>query len=90
MLNKMMIAGAVAVMLPLFASAEDVMSIDARFDKTGDQLVDASDWKAMSKAERMAYAYGSLESLGIDPYSKVSGEKTRMQQYLEGLASVYE
>jgi len=76
-------------MLPFLAWAEDSMTVDAQFDKTGDQIVDQSDWRKMSDAEHLAYAKASLEALGMDPYSKVSDQQTRMQQYLEGLNSVY-
>jgi len=82
--------GAVAVMLPLLAwSDESATNVDAQFDKTGDQVVDMSDWRKMSDAEHLAYAKASLVALGMDPYSKVSANKTRMQAYLEGLNSVY-
>jgi len=77
-------------MLPLFAWAEsDLMTVDAQFDKTGDKIVDASDWKKMSDAEHLSYAQASLKILGMDPYSKVSQDKTRAEQYLDGLNSVY-
>jgi len=75
--------------VPASTTGDAMLSVDARFDKTSDQLVDAADWKQMSEAERLRYAHASLEALGIDPYSKVSDEKTRVQQYLEGLNSVY-
>ncbi len=77
-------------MLPLFAWAEEsLMTVDAQFDKTGDKIVDASDWKKMSDIEHLAYAKASLEALGMDPYTQVSSQKNRMQQYLDGLDSVY-
>jgi len=87
-----LVVGAVAVMLPLFAMAteQDLASVDARFDKTGDHLVDMRDWKRMSAAERLAYAHASLLMLGIDPYSKVHDGKNRVQQYLDGLNRVYQ
>jgi len=84
-------AGAVAVMLPLLAWADDpIQNVDAEFDKTGDKLVTQADWRKMSDAEHLAYAKASLAVLGMDPYSKVSKHQTRMQQYLEGLNAVYQ
>jgi len=77
-------------MLPLFTWAEEgVMTVDGQFDKTGDNIVDASDWKKMSDIEHLAYARASLKALGIDPYSKVSQDNTRGQEYLKGLKAVY-
>jgi len=78
------------MMLPLLACADDGSEhVDATFDKTGDHIVGQADWKKMSDTERLKYAKASLEALGMDPYSKVSKQKTRMQQYLEGLNAVY-
>jgi len=94
--------GAVAVMLPLFAFAEEpvvaevqnitsvVVSVDAEFDKTGDGIVDASDWGVMTELERQAYARASLKVLGEDPDVILLQGKSRVEQYLEGLRSVYE
>lgn len=78
-------------MLPLFALAAEnnMTSVDARFDKTGDHLVDVHDWKQMSLAERQAYAQASLVMLGLDPYSSGRDGTTRWQQYLDGLNKVY-
>lgn len=64
-------------------------NVDARFDKTGDGLVDASDWHGMSADERMAYARESLLSLGEDPDVLIEGEETRASRYLKGLEAVY-
>jgi len=64
-------------------------SADARFDKTGDGLVDAEDWKQMNNTEKQAYARDSLRELGLDPAAGVGKGKTRADRYLEGLRSVY-
>lgn len=66
------------------------MAVDARFDKTGDGLVDAADWKLMSEKERMDYARASVKALGEDPDVMLSGGETRALRYLRGLRSVYE
>lgn len=70
-------------------AAEEPESVDARFDKTGDKLVDAADWKKMSEDEKAAYARESVISLGEDPDALLDGGKTRAQQYLQGLRDVY-
>jgi hypothetical protein len=64
-------------------------SPDAKFDKTGDGWVDAEDWKRMTPEERAAYARASVRALGQDPDAGVGGGKTRADQYLDGLKSVY-
>jgi len=89
-------------MLPLFAFAAEPMpvevehappvavSVDAEFDKTGDGIVDASDWGMMTELERQSYAYASLQALGADPDVMLLQGKSRAEQYLDGLRSVYE
>jgi len=64
-------------------------SVDAKFDKTGDGLVDASDWRRMSAEERMAYARASLRALGEDPDAVIEAGETRAARYLRGLEAVY-
>ncbi len=76
--------------MPLASSAGDNISVDARFDKTEDGIVDASDWRLMSQDERSAYARASVEALGEDPDVQLPGGKSRADIYLEGLISVYE
>jgi len=88
--------GAVAVMLPLVAFASDqvdgdiAMTVDVRFDKTGDGIVDASDWGKMTADEQQSYARESLKALGENPDVLLLEGKSRQQKYLEGLRSVYE
>ncbi|MFQ5519485.1 MAG: hypothetical protein ACE5E3_05745 [Mariprofundus sp.] len=74
--------------MPAFADSD--LSVDARFDKTGDGLVDVSDWQQMSDEERQGYARASVEALGEDPDVQLEQGRTRAQRYLEGLRSVYE
>jgi hypothetical protein len=72
------------------APAAGPESPDARFDKTGDGLVDAADWARMTEAERRAYARASLQALGEDPDAPVgNGKQTRLDLYLDGLRAVY-
>ena len=88
-------------MLPLFMLASDAFAadqksediaipVDVRFDKTGDGIVDASDWGKMTADEQQSYARESLKALGEDPDVLLLEGKSRAQKYLEGLRSVYE
>jgi len=83
-------------MLPLVAFASDqvagdiAMTVDVRFDKTGDGIVDASDWGKMTADEQQSYARESLKALGENPDVLLLEGKSRQQKYLEGLRSVYE
>jgi hypothetical protein len=98
MFKRVCLWGAVAAMLPLFAFAaepiatEEIegLSVDARFDKTGDGIVDASDWAKMSADDKLSYARESLKALGENPDTLMLKGQTREQQYLNGLRSVYE
>jgi hypothetical protein len=87
-LQKLMLA--VAIMLPLAVFAEDAKSVDARFDKTGDGIVDAADWSNMTGDERAAYARASVEALGENPDLQLPGGRSRAEIYLDGLKAVYE
>lgn len=92
MFKYVILIGAVAVMLPpfSFAAGDAPVPVDARFDKTGDGLVDASDWSRMTADEQQLYARESLKALGEDPDILLLQGKSRAQRYLEGLRSVYE
>ncbi|HXH73086.1 MAG TPA: hypothetical protein VNI58_09765 [Mariprofundaceae bacterium] len=72
------------------ATAAGGLSVDARFDKTGDGIVDASDWAQMDEATKLEYARESVAALGEDPDAMLEGRLTRAQRYLEGLRAVYE
>jgi len=72
------------------AAIADEANVDARFDKTGDAIVDSQDWDLMNAGERQAYARQSVIGLGQDPDAVVENGKTRALLYLEGLRSVYE
>jgi len=66
------------------------LSVDAKFDLTGDGIVDASDWAKMSEDAKRAYAYESVRDLGQDPDAVFEGRQTRGARYLLDLRSVYE
>jgi len=72
------------------AWSKDEIPVDAAFDKTGDGIVDASDWGKMTKQEKEAYAHASIRNLGEDPDAELDDGSTRAKQYLKGLISVYE
>jgi len=66
------------------------LSVDAKFDLTGDGIVDASDWAKMSDDAKQTYANESVQALGQDPHAVLDGHQTRGARYLEGLRSVYQ
>jgi len=77
-------------LMPAVAGAAGSLSVDARFDKTGDGIVDASDWAKMDEKTKLEYARESVAALGEDPDVMLEGRKTRAERYLEGLRAVYE
>jgi len=83
-----LLALALSLAAPCWAAGG--LSVDARFDLTGDGIIDAEDWAAMSEPNKAAYAYASVSDLGEDPYTLVEGQFTRGDRYLQGLRSVYE
>ncbi|MFQ5519464.1 MAG: hypothetical protein ACE5E3_05640 [Mariprofundus sp.] len=66
------------------------LSVDAKYDLTGDGIVDASDWAKMSEDAKKTYADESIKALGEDPHALLEGQQTRGARYLQGLRSVYE
>jgi len=66
------------------------LSVDAKFDLTGDGIVDASDWAKMSDDAKQTYANESVQALGLDPHAILQGRQTRGARYLLGLRAVYE
>jgi len=82
---------ALLYVLPAWAGdAASSSSADVRFDRTGDGLVDAEDWARLKKGEKTAYARDSLLELGLAPDAVVGNGRTRLQDYLDGLRSVYD
>jgi len=86
---------AAAFVMPLAVVADDeaprdAVAVDARFDRTGDGIVDAADWPDMKPDERLAYARASVEALGESPDVQLPGGKSRAEIYLDGLREVYE
>lgn len=62
---------------------------DAKYDLTGDGLVDAEDWAKMTEKQKTEYARDSLLEIGLDPDAPDGNGRTRLQDYLDGLRSVY-
>jgi len=77
-------------MLPLALLADEALSVDALFDKTGDRLVDVSDWALMSESDRASYARASVQALGENPDVVLVDGRSRAESYLAGLRAVYE
>ena len=73
---------------PLWAAGG--LSVDARFDLTGDGIIDASDWGRLTEDAKKAYAYESVQALGEDPDAVLEKNMTRADRYLQGLRAVYE
>jgi len=80
----------VAVLYASAAQAAGGLSVDAKFDLTGDGIVDASDWAKMSEDAKQTYANESVQALGQNPHAVLEGHQTRGARYLLGLRSVYE
>lgn len=68
---------------------ENILAVDKAFDKNGDGLVEASDWKLMSGAERKAYARRSVEAVGGHPDTDAGNGQTLAQYYLSVLERIY-
>jgi len=85
---------AVTILISAFSlstvQAAGGLSVDAKFDLTGDGIVDASDWAKMSEDAKKTYADESVQALGQDPHAILEGRQTRGARYLLGLRSVYE
>jgi len=88
--NLFLIAIFVAIFCGLTAQAAGGLSVDAKFDLTGDGIVDASDWIKMTEDAKQAYANASIQALGENPSALLEGKQNRGDRYLQGLRSVYE
>jgi len=74
----------------LTAQAAGGLSVDAKFDLTGDGIVDASDWIKMTEDAKQGYANASIQALGEDPNALLEDQQSRGERYLLGLRAVYE
>ncbi|MDQ6995879.1 MAG: hypothetical protein Q9M82_00280, partial [Mariprofundus sp.] len=76
----------VAILASVFslstARAAGGLSVDAKFDLTGDGIVDASDWARMSEDAKTTYANESVQALGQNPHALLQGRQTRGARYL--------
>ncbi len=84
------VATLVAVLYASATHAAGGLSVDAKFDLTGDGIVDASDWAKMSEDAKQTYANESVQALGQNPHAILEGHQTRGERYLQGLRSVYQ
>ena len=64
-------------------------SPDLQYDKTGDGVVDAADWKQMSATEKTGYARASMRVLGQNPDAVLEDGRTLAGLYLDSLESIY-
>lgn len=93
----LMLGLVLAVTLPAPAFAEEAgevappqPSVEARFDRTGDAIVDAADWREMSEEEKLAYAQASLKAMGEDPASSMPDGRSKGEHYLQAIKAIYE
>ncbi len=68
---------------------ENILAVEQAFDKNNDNLVDASDWAMMSKAEKKAYARRSVIAVGATPDADAGNGHTRASLYLSILNRLY-
>ncbi|RLL49494.1 hypothetical protein D8Y20_12895 [Mariprofundus sp. EBB-1] len=85
-----LIAIFVCALSALTAQAAGGLSVDARFDLTGDGIVDASDWVKMTEDAKQGYAHASIKALGEDPDALLDARQSRADRFLIGLRAVYE
>jgi len=90
MKHLFLIAIFMAVFCGAVAQAAGGLSVDAKFDLTGDGIVDASDWIKMTEDAKQGYANASIQALGEDPNALLEGQQSRGERYLLGLRAVYE
>ncbi len=89
-IRTVLFVAGLACMAAAHAYAAGGLSVDAKYDLTGDGIVDASDWAKMSDDAKKTYADESVRALGQDPDAILEGRMTRGARYLKGLRSVYE
>ncbi|GAV20505.1 hypothetical protein MMIC_P1472 [Mariprofundus micogutta] len=87
-LFRITILASVFLVSPLWAAGG--LSVDAKFDLTGDGIIDASDWGRLTEDAKKTYAYESVQALGEDPYAILEEKLNRGDRYLQGLRAVYE
>jgi len=81
------IAGMLIVLLqPSLVMAATADEVEALYDRSGDQLVDAEDWKRLSTQERHDYVQASLDAFST--LNTPSG-KYRIQLYLNAITNLY-
>ena len=84
----------ITILIPItFSSAlwaAGGLSVDAKYDLTGDGIVDASDWGRLTEEAKKAYAYESVQALGEDPHAMLEKNWNRGDRYLQALRTVYE
>ncbi len=66
-----------------------ILDVEQRFDRTGDHIVDAADWREMDEAQRQAYVRASVLAAGGDPDAPAGEEQTQAQHYRKILEHLY-
>jgi len=75
---------------PVISQGAGGLSVDQKYDLTGDGIIDAADWQRMNEDAKRAYATESIRLLGEEPDAVVDSGQTRAERYLQGLRAVYE
>jgi len=71
---------------PSIGVAATADEVEALYDRSGDQLVDAEDWKKLSKQERHDYVQASLDAFSS---SNTPTDKARVRLYLNAINHLY-
>ena len=75
-----------ALLQPSLLMAATADEVEAQFDRSGDKLVDAEDWKQLSKQEQRDYVKASLKA--FSPHH-TDADKHRMELYLNAITNLY-
>ncbi len=75
-----------ALSQPSLSMAATADEVEAQFDRSGDKLVDAEDWKQLSKQERRDYVRALLQA--YSPHHTPADDR-RTTLYLNAITSLY-
>jgi len=87
LVRAIIIAGILILLLqPSMVMAATADEVEVLYDRSGDQLVDAEDWKLLSKREQRDYVQASLDAFATHKHPT---DKHRVQLYLNAINSLY-
>ncbi|MDQ6965179.1 MAG: hypothetical protein Q9M13_09705 [Mariprofundales bacterium] len=76
----------ILMLQPSTVMAATVAEVERMYDRSGDQLVDAEDWKKLSQQEQREYAQASLDALSTQ---NTPTNKHRVTLYLHAITNLY-